>query len=285
MSADPMTLGTRQRSRRPVLVWLAAVWIVLLLLAAIFAGLLPLTSPATAVGKARTPPFKFFDAGRILGTDASGRSNLARAVYGARNSMLIGVLAATIGLVIGGFVGLVSGYLRGWVDRVSSFYVDTMLAFPPLILLIAVSSALGAKVSTVLVALSVLVIPTFIRLQRAAAMSWAQRPFVLAARSYGSGETSIAIRHVLPNSMLTMLSFIPVVISNLIVAEGALSFLGLGIPSPTPSWGVMIADGRRALRTEPSVVFVPAVFVFLTVMSFNVVGEFARSRFESRNRT
>jgi peptide/nickel transport system permease protein len=273
------------RRRWAVVFWLAAGWIVVVFLGAVFADLLPLPDYGKPVGPPRTAPFEVTGDGMILGTDVYGRSNLSRVVYGARTSMLVGVAATGIGLVVGGFVGLLSGYLRGWSDRLSSFLVDTLLAFPPLVLLLTLTAVLQPKVSTVLIALSVLVVPTFVRLERAAAMAWSERPFVLAARSYGTKDLRIAVRHVLPNSVLTLVSYVPTVISALIVAEGSLSFLGLGIPSPTPSWGVMIADGKNALRTDPSVVFVPAVFVFITVLAFNVVGEHVRSRIESRSRS
>lgn len=271
--------------RRPIALYLAIAWIVFIVLSAVLAGVLPIPGEGEAVGPARFPPFEKFSDGLALGTDTFGRSNLARAIYGARNSLLIAIVASVIGLIVGGFIGLASGYLRGWTDRVSSFGVDTMLSFPPLILLLTIGAVLGPKPSTVLIGLALLVIPTFVRLERAAALSWSQRPFVLAARSYGTSDLRIALRHVLPNSMLTLISFAPTVIAGLIVAEGALSFLGLGIPSPSASWGVMIAEGRSALRTQPSVVFVPAAFVFLSVISFNVVGENLRRRIESRDRS
>jgi peptide/nickel transport system permease protein len=275
----------RRRRRRGVLFWAALAWIVVIILAAVFAGLLPLPGYGKPVGPPRMAPFQQWGNGLALGTDTFGRSNLSRIVYGARNSLLIAVFAALIGVSIGGFVGLVSGYLRGWTDRLSSFAVDTLLAFPPLVLLLTFTAVLQPKASTELIALSVLVIPTFVRLERAAAMSWSQRPFVLAARSYGTKELRIAVRHVLPNSALTLVTFIPTVIGALIIAEGSLSFLGLGIPSPAPSWGGMIADGKAALRTAPSVVFVPAVVVFLTVLSFNIIGETVRARLDTRARS
>lgn len=281
--AAPSPPGGSRRPRR-VLLWLAVVWVTLIVLGAAFASVLPIPSQAQRIGVARIPPFHHFAHAEILGTDTFGRSNLARAIYGARNSLLIGVTASLIGVVLGGLVGLASGYLRGWTDRLSSFVVDTLLAFPPLILLLTVSAVLGAKPSTVLIALALLIVPTFIRLERGAALSWSQRPFVLAARSYGTSELRIAIRHVLPNSMLTLISIMPTLISSLIVAEGALSFLGLGIPSPNASWGVMIAEGQSVLQTAPAVVFVPAAFVFLTVLSFNIIGEQTRSHLESRGR-
>ena len=274
----------RSRGRRSILMWLSVAWIVVLVLAAVFADFLPLPGYGKPVGPPRMSPFTNWGEGLALGTDAFGRSNLSRVIYGARASMLIGILAATIGLVIGGFVGLISGYRRGWSDRSSSFVVDTLLAFPPLVLLLTLTAVLQPKLSTLLLGLSILVIPTFVRLERASAMAWAERPFVLAARSYGTKDLRIAVRHVLPNSILTLITYIPTVISAMIVAEGSLSFLGLGLPSPTPSWGGMIAEGKTALRTAPSVVFVPAAVVFLTVLAFNIVGEHVRSRYDSRTR-
>lgn len=275
--------GTRLKKRRSILMWFAVAWVALVFLAAIFADLLPLPPYDRAVGPARMEAFQ--EGGDvILGTDAFGRSMVSRVIYGARASMLVSMVAALGGLLIGGFVGLVSGYIRGWTDRFSSFAVDTMLAFPPLVALMTLTAVLRPSIATLIIGLGVLVIPTFVRLERAAAMAWSERPFVLAARSYGSKNLRIAFRHVLPNSMLTLITYIPTVIAALIVAEGSLSFIGLGLPSPTPSWGGMIADGKAQLRQAPQLVFVPAIFVFITIFSLNVIGEQLRGRFESRAR-
>ena len=284
-TAAEETPTPRRHRRRSVLCWISAGWIVAMFFASVFADLLPLPGYGEAVGVPRSPPFAQVGDGMLLGTDAFGRSNLSRVIYGARTSMLIGMVATGVGLLVGGFVGLVSGYLRGWTDRGSSFLVDTLLAFPPLALLMTITAVLEPSLSTVLLGLSILVVPTFVRLERAAAMASSERPFVLAARSYGTKNLRIALRHILPNSVPTLITYVPTVISALIVAEGSLSFLGLGIPSPTPSWGGMIADGKSSLRTDPSVVFVPAAFVFLTVLAFNIIGEHIRARFESRART
>lgn len=269
---------------RSILLWVCVCWVTLLSVAALTAGLLPLPDYGTPVGPPRLAPFETWVDGQILGTDAFGRSNLSRVIHGARASVLVGFAATAIGLTVGGVTGLLAGYRRGWVDGGSSFVVDTLLAFPPLVLLLTLTAVLTPKLSTLLIGLSILVVPTATRLERAAALSWSQRPFVLAARSYGSSDLRIAFRQVLPNSALTLITYVPTLVSALIVAEGSLSFLGLGLPSPTPSWGSMIAEGKTSLRTDPSVVFVPAAVVFLTVLAFNVIGEHVRKRYESRDR-
>jgi peptide/nickel transport system permease protein len=273
------------RRRRRFLLWVAVGWVAVIFSAAVLANFLPIPDYAKPAGKPRMAPFQQWGDGLVLGTDTFGRSNLSRVIYGARSSMIIGIAATLIGLLIGGFVGLISGYRRGWSDRTSSFAVDTLLAFPPLVMLLTLTAVLQPKVSTLLIGLSILVIPTFVRLERAAAMAWAERPFVLAARSYGTKDLRIALRHVLPNSALTLITYIPTVISAMIIAEGSLSFLGLGLPSPTPSWGGMIAEGKSSLRIAPSVVFVPAAIVFFTVLAFNVIGEQVRARFDSKGRS
>jgi peptide/nickel transport system permease protein len=128
------------------------------------------------------------------------------------------------------------------------------------------------------------VTPTFVRLQRASSLSWAERPFITAARSYGAGHARIAFKEILPNSILSVITFVPTIVAVLIVAEGSLSFLGLGVPPPQASWGGMIADGKSQLNLAPQLVFVPAVVVFVTVFSLNIIGERVRARFEGVTR-
>jgi peptide/nickel transport system permease protein len=160
------------------------------------------------------------------------------------------------------------------------FGTDALLAFPPLVLLLAISSILRPSFGTLLFGLTVLVIPTFARLARANTLNWASREFVLAARNMGASRLRIAFREILPNLAPPILAYLPTVVAALIVAEGSLSFLGLGLPSPTPSWGSMIADGKDFLRTDPDLVLIPAATIFLTIFALNQVGDRARARFD-----
>jgi peptide/nickel transport system permease protein len=272
------TSGTRRRSRRSVLLYMSLAWLALLVLLAILAPVLPLGSYTVYVGMPRQHPFHNIH--ELLGTDAFGRSVLARMVYGARESLVVGLLASVIGMSIGGSLGLITGFFKGKVDRVMSLVVDTLLAFPPLVVLLMLASIFQPSITTIVLSLSFLSVPTFIRLERAATLVWVDRPFVQAARAYGASRTRLLVREVLPNAILPLVTYMPTVVAGLMIAEGSLSFLGLGIPPPHPSWGGMINDGRSQLRTDPQLVVVPAVAVFMTVLSLNELGHAIRNRYE-----
>ncbi|EME16699.1 ABC transporter permease [Rhodococcus triatomae] len=275
--ADPIVPAVRRR--RPILVYLSVAWLVLLILAAVFAGLLPLAPYATPVGPPRTAP-EWGSLDMILGTDTQGRSMLSRVIYGARVSLVVGAVAGLVGFLIGSILGLISGYFGKWVDTVITLIADAMLAFPPLILLLALSSILTPSVQTILLGLTLLVIPSFIRLARVNTMAWGSREFVRAAKNMGAGHGRILFREILPNVIAPLAAYLPIVMAALIVAEGSLSFLGLGIPPPQPSWGGMISDGKDAIATSPHLVFVPAMVIFFTVFALNHVGDHLRTRFD-----
>ena len=267
------------RKPRKVLTWLAVTWLAVIVAAAVLADLLPLVSYAVPVGTPRQPP----QAGSLdllLGTDGLGRSILARCIHGARVSLLVGAVAGLVGCAVGVLVGHVAGYAGRGTDAVLMFLTDALLAFPPLILLLALSSAFTPSLTTVVTGLAILVIPTFARLARAHTLVWSSREFVRAARNMGSSDVRIMGREVLPNVVPAMLAYLPIVVAALIVAEGSLSFLGLGIPPPTPSWGGMISDGKDTIAEAPHVVFVPAAVLFLTVFSLNQAGDALRARFD-----
>jgi len=223
-----------------------------------------------------------------LGTDNLGRDNLARILHGGRTSLFIATSVVMLGFFAGGIVGLVAGYFRGWVERILMAIVDVFLAFPALVLALALISILagdqGTTVSAVIVSLSVLAIAPLARITRATTLQFSQREFVTAARSLGAGHFRIIRKEILPNVVPPMLSFALVVFAIVIVAEAALSFVGVGLPNEKYStWGNMIANGRNspnALEEHASVALTPAAVLFVTVLSLNYIGDKLRQRFD-----
>ncbi|MBT2273695.1 ABC transporter permease [Rhodococcus qingshengii] len=268
------------KSTRSVLVYLAMGWLALILFVAAFANVLPLASYTIPVGLPRLGP-QWGSWDLLLGTDSLGRSMLSRVVYGARISLVVGTVAAIIGFSIGSLIGMVAGYFGKATDAGISLLTDAMLAFPPLILLLALSSILKPSAGTILFGLSLIVIPSFVRLARANTLAWSAREFVRAARNMGAGHGRILFREILPNLLAPLASYLPIIMAAMIVAEGSLSFLGMGVPPPAPSWGGMINDGKDAIATSPHLVFVPALAIFFTVFALNQVGDYLRSKFDS----
>jgi peptide/nickel transport system permease protein len=259
------------RTRRlGLLFWTAAAWIVFIFAAAGFAGLLPLASPTDMDMLERRAPASVL---HWLGTDGLGRDELARLIYGARISLAVGLCAPVIGITIGGALGMLAGYFRGRFESLVVGSMDVLLAFPPLILALAVTAYLGQSVFNLTCILGVLGIPAFMRVARAATLTLARREFVIAAQALGATHARILLRELLPNVLLPMLAFFLLGVAVTIVVEGALSFLGLGVPPPISSWGSMIGEGRESLEVAPQLAFIPAITLFLTVFSFNLVGD------------
>jgi peptide/nickel transport system permease protein len=253
----------------------AFAWVGLVLFCAIFAAWLPIEHWETADIPERLmrPGLRWPEP---LGRTATGYSELTHVIYGARASLLIGFIAVLVGIVVGVLAGLVAGWYGKSLDHGIGILTNTILAFPPLILLLAIVAVYGSSIRNLGLALAVLSVPTYTRLMRAQTLSTRQREFVLAARAMGASNRRQMWREILPNSIIPVASYSFLVIGAVIVAEGSLSYLGVGIPPPQPSWGGMIADGQIKLKTDPHLVFVPAVVLFLTVLSFNRIGEWAR---------
>lgn len=266
----------RRRKGRNLGALLGVIWLAVIALAAIFASVLPIPAPDQITDQYSLPPFE--QAAHILGTDQLGRDQLSRVIYGAQISLAVAIGATLLALVVGVMFGLIAGYFRGGVDVSFDIGTNTVLAFPPLILLIALVAVMEPSIGTLAFGLGLVGVPTFARIARANTIAFAGREFVTASKSLGASTFRILVREILPNVLLPVLSFAIVVAASLVVAEGSLSFLGLGVPPPTPSWGGMIAAGRESLYEDPALVLVPGMFFFLTVLSLNLTGDWARDR-------
>lgn len=262
---------------RRYLLGVSLIWLVVIVAAPFVWKLFFGLDYASPLGRPMADPA--FAEGLWLGTDTLGRSTMARVLAGAQVSMVVGAVAGIIGFVAGTILGLIAGYLRGPVDSVISLLTDTLLAFPALILLLAITATFTPSLTTLTVSLAIVVVPTFIRLARANTIRWSARDFVRAADNMGASPLRIMFREILPNLIPSVAAYLPVVVATLIVAEGSLSFLGLGIPPPTPSWGGMINDAKDYISTNPLAVAVPSTAIFLTVFSFNQIGDYLRGRY------
>jgi peptide/nickel transport system permease protein len=277
---DTAAVSPVRRGRKPGVLLLVAVgWIVLIALAAALADVLPIPSPTDMDMLARRalPSSEHW-----LGTDQLGRDELSRLIHGARISLTVGLLAPVIGVTIGGCLGMLAGYFRGRLETLTVAGVDILLAFPPLVFALAVTAYLGQSVLNLTLVIGVLGIPAFTRVARAVTLSLSEREFVTAARALGATHTRILLRELLPNVALPLLAFFLLGVAVTIVVEGALSFLGLGVPPPAPSWGSMIGEGRESLDLAPWLAFLPAGFMFATVLAFNIVGDTLRALTDPR---
>jgi peptide/nickel transport system permease protein len=277
---EDVVAGPVARKRRlGPLFWAAIVWMIFVFAAAALASVLPLPSPTDMDMLERRAPASAL---HWLGTDGLGRDDLARLIFGARISLIVGVCAPVIGITIGGALGMLAGYFRGRFEQLVVGSMDVLLAFPPLILALAVTAYLGQSILNLTCILGVLGIPTFMRVARAATLTLTRREFVIAAQALGATHSRILLRELLPNVLLPLLAFFLLGVAVFIVVEGALSFLGLGVPPPISSWGSMIGEGRESLDVAPRLAFLPAITMFLTVLSFNLVGDTLRALTDPR---
>jgi peptide/nickel transport system permease protein len=277
-AAPPDPVATR-RSRR-FAYWLAVAWLAVIVFFAMFADVLPLTDPEISDPLAgRAGP----SLAHPLGADQLGRDLLSRVAFGARVSLLVGVLATAIGFSIGGTFGLVAGYVKGKTDTLIMGGVDVMLAFPALIFAMALTAFLGASVRNITLAIGILAIPAFTRISRASALTVSEREFVLASRGLGARTPRILLREIAPNVVPSLAAYALVIVAVAIIVEASLSFLGLGVPPPQPTWGGLISSGKPDLGRAPHISLIPAGVMFLTVLSLNFLGEEFQQRFGARS--
>lgn len=272
----------------PARAWLRKLGIVLpaalivVIVLGCFLGPVVLPIPAPTGGDVLNAGLPSFSPGHPLGTDPNGNDILSRILYGGRNSLIVAVAVNVLGLVIGGLFGALSGYAGGALDTLIMRVLDIFIAFPALVLIIAVAQSLGPSELTAVLALVFFSVPAFARVARAATLNLRERPFIAAAQLCGTSRTRMLLRHIVPNIFPQLVTFATLGMGLIIVLEGALSFLGLGIPAPAPSWGNMISDGQQSLSATPWLVLWPSGALFLTVLSFNLLGDGLRARWSSR---
>ncbi len=297
-SLDEVYVKPKKRGR--VTFWIAGGWLGTVIFLAVFADYLPFVDSYSAgsVLDGKLPP----SLDHWMGTDVNGRDIFSRWVYGARVSLAIGAAAIIFGITIGGLLGLLAGYKRKRTDTFIVTIMDILLAFPALVLALMLVTfgqapdggdrtfSIGpihytlSRLWLVIFVLGVLSIPPLTRIVRASTMSFSNREFVTASRALGAKSTRVMSREILPNVVPPMLSFALTGLAVLIVAEGALAFLGLSVRPPTPSWGFMIFEGKNPLQSgQWWISLLPALFMFLTILAINMLGDVAAKRFEIRD--
>ncbi|HET6811147.1 MAG TPA: ABC transporter permease [Acidimicrobiales bacterium] len=275
-----LTPAAADRSRRTLgfTFWLSVSWIGLIVVLAVIAGLLPIPDPKAIEFQPGLNPSLH----HLFGTDDLGRDLFSRVIYGARVSLTVGFFSILFGLVIGGILGLLAGFYRGVTDGIVVGLSNVILAFPAFVLLIAVVSFWGPSLLHITLTIGILSIGPLAVVVRGNTIRFAQREFVMAARMLGAKNSRIIFREILANVVPSGLALGLVSVPVAIVAEGGLSFLGLSVRLPTPTWGNMIAEGRVILTQHPGVAFWPALFLFLTVLALNLVGDRLTAYFDVR---
>jgi peptide/nickel transport system permease protein len=274
-----MSAGWRRFvSHRLAVVGLALIAL-LILLAAFAAQVAPRDPIRQDLPSALAPPSRDFP----LGADEFGRCILSRILHGARLSLVVGVLATAIGAVTGILLGLLAGYFPR-LDAPVMRAMEVLLAFPSILLAIAIVAALGPSLVNVMIAVGLRSIPSFARLTRSMVLSLKELEFVQGVHALGAGHGRVLFRHILPNSVSPLLVFSSMQVATSILLAAILSFLGLGVQPPTPEWGKMVSDGRAYLLDAPHVSLFPGIAIFLTVMGFNCLGDGLRDALDPRMR-
>jgi peptide/nickel transport system permease protein len=269
----------RFAQRNPIgLIGLAVLLLVVGL--AIFAGVVAPFDPAAQPAERLTPPNETY----WFGTDEFGRDVFSRVIWGTRISLYVGIVAVSIAVAIGASLGLVSGFYGGWADSIIMRFVDILFAFPTIILAIAITGILGPSLTNATIAIGLVYAPVFARVMRGPVLSVVNDEYVQAARTMGASDGRIVLRHVFPNVTAPLIVQITLALSTAILAEAALSFLGLGTQPPTPSWGTMLGTGRKFLELSPWVAIFPGLAIMITVLAFNLLGDGLRDVLDPRLR-
>lgn len=275
-----MTAWRRFRHHTPAMIGLTIILTFVVL--AIFA---PVISPYDPNSQDLTAVIQGPSASHWLGTDQLGRDIATRLMFGARISLMIGVLAVAIGLVVGVPLGMVAGYYGGWADLAISRFADMMFAFTSILLALTLVAVLGVSLQNVIIAVGISVIPVIIRLVRSSVLSLREEPYVEAARALGASNFRIITRHVFRNSLTPVLVHGTLSIGVSILLAAGLGFLGLGVQSPTAEWGTMLGEGRQFIFSAPHLTTFPGIAIFLAILAFNLLGDGLRDALDPRLRT
>ncbi|MEK7687394.1 MAG: ABC transporter permease [Pseudomonadota bacterium] len=270
-------------TRRYPLGAVGALIVLAFILTAVFASVMaPIDPTATNARASLAKPGSV----HLLGADFMGRDMYSRIVHGARISLAVGVGAMSLGCILGVSIGLMSGYLGGWVDLATQRLMDIMQSLPLLVMAIVMAASLGPSLRNTIIAIAIPLVPSVARVVRSSTLSLREQPFVEAARAVGMGELRIAVRHVLPNTLAPLIVLATAQLGSAILVEASLSFLGLGIPEPHPSWGRMLSESAAEyVRSAPWLVIFPGLAISLTVFGTNLLGDALRDILDPRERT
>lgn len=294
MANQTQALPGRFRLRRPRGQWKIAsalardkigmIGLVIVVLSVLMALFAPWVAPydplAMSSGNRLLGPGEIFP----LGSDEAGRDLLSRAIYGARTSLTVSITVVVLAALIGVTLGLLAGFYKGLLDGVTMRFMDILFAFPTLLLALAVVATLGPAVPNLILALTVVFIPSFARVTRGAALAVGAEPYVEAARSVGVSNSRIIWKYILPNAFAPIAVQFTISIANAILVEASLGYLGLGVPPPTPSWGAMLASGKAYIEVSMWPSLVPGMFIMLAVLGFNLLGDALRDSLDPRLR-
>jgi peptide/nickel transport system permease protein len=270
-------------ARRYPLGAVGAILVLLFVLTALFANVIAPHDPLSTNSRASlaAPGGTYW-----LGADFMGRDMFSRIVYGARISLAVAVGATLLGGILGVVIGLMSGFVGGWLDLATQRLMDVMQSLPLLVMALVMAASLGPSVENTIIAIAIPLVPSVARVVRSSTLSLREQPFVEAARAIGMGEIRIAVRHVLPNTLAPLIVLGTAQLGSAILTEASLSFLGLGIPEPYPSWGRMLSESAAEyVRTAPWLVIFPGVAISLTVFGTNLLGDALRDILDPRQRT
>lgn len=254
--------------------------IIILIITAIFAPLIATHSPTGY--ESLTDRYQSPSSEHLLGTDELGRDIFSRIVFGSRISIQIGVIAVGISMIIGVLLGGIAGYFGKWIDQVIMRIIDIMMAFPSILLAIALVAVLGPNLRNAMIAVGIVGIPQFARIVRSAVLSVKETEYIEAARAIGAKHGRTLMQHVLPNCLAPIIVQATLSVGTAILDAAGLSFLGLGAQPPKPEWGAMLSDGRAALQNAPWVVAFPGMAIFLVVLGFNLFGDGLRDALDPR---